>query len=93
MYLECADSKPVPIYCVASSHSLDDEYEWDRVDMKLPGNSPVMWVNVPGAYRCKIVRGGVTCASKVINVELKSQSGYLHDRYLLNSLSSHIILL
>ena len=74
MYLDLEYSNPVPIYCVASSHSLDDEYKWDRVGIKLPGNSPVMWVNVCGAYQCNIIRGGNTCASKVINVELKSES-------------------
>ena len=68
MYLDCEDSKPVPTYSVASSHSLDDEYEWDRVDTKLPGNSLVMWVNVPGVYGCNVVREGITCTSKVISV-------------------------
>ena len=66
---------PNPVtYCVASNHSFDDEYEWDRVDTKLLGSSPVMWINVPGACRCKVIHGGITCASKVINVEVKSKS-------------------
>ena len=80
VYLDYDDSKPIPIYCVASNHSFDDEYEWDRVDTKLPGSSPVMWINVPGAYRCKVIHEGITCASKVINVEVKSKSdsGIMH---------------
>ena len=50
-------------------------YERDRVDIKIPGSSPVMWVNDPGVYRRKIVHDGFTCTSKVINFEMKTRSG------------------
>ena len=42
----------------------------------------MMWVNVPGAYRCKIVREGFTCTSKVINVEMKTKSGSCINLYM-----------
>ena len=28
----------VPIFCIVSDHSIDDKYEWDRMDRILPGN-------------------------------------------------------
>ena len=74
VYLDCENTKPIPIYCVTSNHSLD-VYEWDQVDIKIPGNSPVMWVNVPGVYRCKNIRDGFTCTFKVMNVEMKNLYG------------------
>jgi hypothetical protein len=39
--------KAIPIFCV-SGNCIYDEYEWDCVDEKIPGNTPVLWVNMPG---------------------------------------------
>lgn len=64
----------IPIYCVVSGHSLYDDYKWDCVDRIVPGNTPVLWVNVPGVYRCRITRGGQVCSSAVIIVELPTYS-------------------
>ena len=46
--------------------------------MRIPGNTPVLWVNMPGAYRCRITRGGQVCYSAIIVVELPANPEGIH---------------
>ena len=59
-----------PIYAIASGHSLDYKYKWDNVTSDLAGNTPVMWVNEPGSYRCTVTHNAknAQCFSHVITV-------------------------
>lgn len=61
---------PIPIYAIASAHSLDYICKWDNVSGDLAGNTPVMWVNKAGSYRCTVTHNARNseCFSHVINV-------------------------
>lgn len=61
----------IPLYCVASGHSLDYTYQWKRGSVTLYGNTPVLWVNQIGPYICNITHSSNNAASQVINVEGK----------------------
>ena len=77
--LVLSTKKAIPIYCVVSGHCIYDEYAWDCIDKRIPGNTPVLWVNLPGAYRCRITRGGQVCYSAIIVVELPANpEGNIH---------------
>lgn len=72
--LPSADSA-IPLYCIASGHTLDHKYQWDNVTTKLPGNTPVIWVNEAALYRCSVSHhiGGAQCYSKTIKVVLEEE--------------------
>ena len=59
----------IPLYCIASGHTLDYKYQWD-ITMKLPGNSPVIWVNEATLYCCSVVHNSTNaqCSSRTIHV-------------------------
>ena len=44
----------VPLYCIASHHSLQYTYTWDNLDGEVGMHSPILYVNKPGVYRCTI---------------------------------------
>ena len=48
----------IPLYCVASQHSLSTSYEWDNVAGPVGINSPVIYVTKPGTYRCVVSDAG-----------------------------------
>ncbi len=64
----------IPICCIASSHSLDFDYQWEGVSGKMLGSTPVMWINKLGTYRCTVTNPGINreCHSTVITVEMVS---------------------
>ena len=60
----------VPLFCVASNHSLHYKYEWTSLTGVVGMNSPVYYANKPGIYRCTVTadRLDQTCLSRSINV-------------------------
>ena len=58
----------MPLFCIAAGHNLSYKYQWERGDDKVGVNSPVLWVNEIGLYRCTISNGNVDCFSGVISV-------------------------
>ena len=63
-------SRPVPIYCVASGHLLDYQYQWVHSGYgELSFSSPVVWVSTPGCYHCTVTHGINSCSSAVVRVE------------------------
>lgn len=70
----------VPLYCIASCHSLDYKYEWKSGLDVIPWNTPVLWVSVPGTYSCTVSADGLSCKSKCITVE-SVHIGMLPDSY------------
>ena len=78
--------KTIPIYCVVSGHCVYDEYAWDCVDVRIPGNTPILWVNMLGAYRCRITRGQV-CYSAIIVVELPANPEGIHLKLVLRCIA------
>ena len=55
-------TESIPLFCVASEHSLDIQYKWNSVKKEIPGNSPVLWINSPGMYLCVITAGRYSCS-------------------------------
>ena len=51
----------VPLYCVASTHSLAHTYQWENSGEAITGSTPVLWVNKPGVYKCTIKGPEVSC--------------------------------
>lgn len=47
----------IPLYCIASRHSLSTLYEWDNVVGPIGVNSPVTYISEPGTYRCVVTDG------------------------------------
>ena len=56
------------VYCIASNHSSSCKYQWRNSDGDVGVNSPVLYVNKPGVYRCTVHCGGQQCFSRSINV-------------------------
>ena len=44
----------IPLYCVASTHSVAHSYGWEKSGVALPGSTPVLWVNKTGVYKCTV---------------------------------------
>ena len=44
----------IPLYCVASNHTVLNCYRWESSGVSLPGSSPVLWVQKAGVYKCSI---------------------------------------
>ena len=61
----------IPIFCVASKHSLDYVYQWKHGAVSLYSNSPVLWVDRVGPYICNVTHSfhNTQAASQVINIE------------------------
>ena len=70
-----ANGQCVPLYCIASIHSLDYIYEWKHGQKPLVGNSPVMWVNSPGTYTCVVSADGMSSRSKCFMVHNSNKDG------------------
>lgn len=52
----------VPIFCVVPNHSLGTTYQWSKhgaMKHKFLDNTPVMWVDEPGIYRCQVEQRGM----------------------------------
>ena len=64
------DTNAVPLYCVASSHSLEFKYEWQWSGQRIQCSSPVIWVNQPGLFRCHVQHHIMQerCSTKLIRV-------------------------
>ena len=58
----------IPLFCVATGHNLKYTYKWSTLDQPLSGNTPVMWVNSPGVYRCQVSNKKESCYSANIIV-------------------------
>ena len=59
----------IPLYCVASHHSLSYVYERDNLCGDVGMHSPVVYVNKPGVYRCSVTDNQKRrCYSKSITV-------------------------
>lgn len=87
------DSKAVPLYCIASKHSQQYEYEWSKSGLQVGYNSSILWINRPGLYRCKVRHYISTeeCVSKLIRVRKEGKHTLSkHDScdYYLNANSS-----
>ena len=64
------DGGAVPLYCVASGHTLEFKYKWQMNDQHIGCSSPVAWVNQPGLYRCRVEHHIMQeeCSTKLICV-------------------------
>ena len=63
------DENIVPLFCIASNHSLLHVYSWEKVGTgKVGVDSPVLWLNVPGEYRCTVSSVGEQCYTDNIAV-------------------------
>lgn len=66
------EEEAVPLYCVCTTHSLRHLYLWENAGMKVGCSSPVLWVNKPGTYQCRIKEAedktSRECVSAVISV-------------------------
>ena len=64
------DGNAVPLYCVASGHSVERKYEWQMSGQCAGCNTPVLWVKQPGLYRCHVEHHIVqeSCTTKLICV-------------------------
>lgn len=73
------DMNAVPLYCVASSHSVEFKYEWQKSGQHVGCSSPVIWVNEPGLYRCRVEHHIMQeeCSSKLICVISPEKGTYL----------------
>ena len=49
-----SSDKPIPLYCVASQHSLSTLYEWSNINGCVGIHSPILYVWDPGMYRCSV---------------------------------------
>ena len=65
----------IPLYCVASNHSLSYSYECSNLSGKVGLKSPV---SKPRVYKCTVHAGGQTCLSKSIHVRADSQKGKVY---------------
>ncbi len=63
------DDVAIPIYCVASRHTLDITYRWQCGGSEIGANSPVFWVWRPGTYSCTVTKGLRICLSTLITVK------------------------
>ena len=61
----------VPLYCIAADHSLMYTYKWECLDEKVGVNSPVVWVDKVGEYRCTVSNGITQCFSEVVHVTIE----------------------
>jgi hypothetical protein len=61
----------IPIYCIASGHTLAHTYRWKRGSINLHGNSPVLWIDKAGPYVCNVTHSSdnTQTASQVSVVE------------------------
>ena len=51
----------VPLFCISPKHSLlDCRYEWRNLSGEIGFNSPVIYANKPGVYRCSVHCSGQT---------------------------------
>ena len=63
------EGRCVPLFCVATNHSLSYTYQWESIsDGKIGANSPVLWVNKAGSYKCTVSNGSIQCYSELITV-------------------------
>ena len=60
----------VALHCVASKHCFDYKYEWDNIDGRVGVDSPVLYVNKVGTYRCKVTNmiDSAQCRSASVSV-------------------------
>ena len=60
----------VPLYAVASCHKPEYTYTWNRSGVSIGTNSPVLWINESGLYRCTVKSNVRTdeCTTKLIRV-------------------------
>ena len=59
----------IPIFCIASGHSLEFTYEWKVSGRTVGTNSCVLWVNQPGVYNCRVEHiMTAECSSHYISV-------------------------
>ena len=59
----------LPIYCVASNHSLHLEYDWFRDEKEIGVCSPVLYVTMEGTYKCRVSDAKMRmCTSRDIEV-------------------------
>lgn len=64
-----SDSEVATLYCVASKHSLGFKYTWENDHGVVGVNSPVVFANKTGVYRCTVTNAtGDKCFSKNIVV-------------------------
>ena len=62
----------LPIFCIASTHSVKTEYEWFRESESIGVCSPVLYVIRVGTYQCRVTTddGKSICTS--LNIEVVS---------------------
>ena len=59
----------LPLYCVASNHSLSMDYDWFNGEEDIGVSGPVLYVSTEGSYKCKVTDGNDrTCTSQIIEV-------------------------
>ena len=44
----------VPLYCIASNHSLQHKYMWENSAGQLSPSTPVLWAIKPDTYKCTV---------------------------------------
>ena len=64
------EERAVPLYCVASTHTILHKYQWENCGTALSCSSPVLWVNKAGVYKCivKDAEESMECCSREISV-------------------------
>ena len=66
------DHRAVPLYCIASNHSLHHTYQWTSISgSSMPASTPVLWVSKASTYKCVISQSGNSnkCSSANICVQ------------------------
>ena len=48
------EGETIPLYCVASNHTLLHTYRWESSSGELSVLSPVLWVNKIDTYKCTV---------------------------------------
>ena len=70
------DGSSVPLYCVATTHSLKHTYTWKEDTTSLSASSPVLWVNKPGAYRCTVKESDGPSCRECVSTEINLKGMY-----------------
>ena len=46
--------QPIPLFCIATNHTLQTDYQWYEGDSAIGVSGPVLYTNRNGVYKCKV---------------------------------------